>query len=58
MLSMRDGTGSCIINGATAVWIPIGEENRAFVLDVEFFEAGDAEGGARARPRLFGRPPR
>lgn len=56
VLFTRDGIGSCIINGATGARIPIREENRVFVLDVEFFEPGDAEGGEPRETSPFARP--
>ena len=38
VLFTREGAGSCIIDNRSGRRIPIKEENRVFVLDVEFFE--------------------
>lgn len=56
VLFTRDGAGSCIINGTTGARIPIREENRVFVLDVEFFEPSSDESGEQSGTSPFARP--
>lgn len=56
VLFTRNGSGSCIIDDKSGRRIPIREENRVFVMDVEFFEPSDEEQTEISRASPFARP--